>query len=146
MTGCWIAEHVPGSGPCDGALVKAHLIAAQRIRRELRAGRTDAELDALVWDERVWVPVCGGPTGIGGHHGALDYARTVRIPFAALPAGLVEFAREHGLMWALEHEYVRPVVTPVRHRDGYDPGPRVRIGGQLYDPADVPTRSELEGL
>lgn len=147
---CWVKQHVPHVGtPCDGELVKAHLIPKQRIRRELRLGRSDAELEALVWDERVWVPVCGGPTGIGGHHGMLDYSRTVRIPREVLPVGLEEFALEHGLGWSLERDYGPRdpwAVTPARHREDYAPGPSVRIGGQRFDPEDVPSRHELEGL
>lgn len=148
MTVCWVKEHVLHVGTrCDGELVKAHLIPKQRIRRELKAGRSDEQLEALVWDPRVWVPVCGGPTGIGGHHGMLDYSRTVRIPREILPAGLEEFAREHGLSWSLDRDYgQRELVTPDRFREDYAGGARVRVSGQSFDPADVPARHELEGL
>jgi hypothetical protein len=95
--GCWVAFNVPGCGPCDGPLVRAHLIKQQTIRRE--AGKQH------VWDDRVWVPCCGGPTGVGGHHGQLDYARSLRIPRSALPVMVEEFAAEHGLTWWLEREY-----------------------------------------
>lgn len=94
---CWVALHVPNPGPCNGQLVRAHLIKQQTIRRE--AGK------AHVWDDRVWVPVCGGPTGCSGHHGQLDYSRTLRIPRDALPIAVEEFAAEHGLTWWLEREY-----------------------------------------
>lgn len=93
--GCWIAEHVVLPGPCDGRLVKAHLIPKQMLKRE----RIDP------WDSRVWVPMCGGPTGLGGHHGCLDHSRTIRIPRDALPVQLEVFAAEHGLTWWLEREY-----------------------------------------
>jgi hypothetical protein len=95
--GCWIAEHVVLPGPCDGQLVKAHLIAKQTIKREAQG--------ADLWDPRCWVPICGGITGSGGHHGALDYARTIRIPRDALPVAVDEFAAEHGLTWYLERNY-----------------------------------------
>lgn len=95
--GCWIAEHVVLPGPCDGQLVKAHLIAKQTIKREA--------LGADLWDPRCWVPICGGPTGIGGHHGMLDYSRTLRIPRDALPVAVEEFAAEHDLIWYLERTY-----------------------------------------
>ena len=87
--GCWVAMNVDSPGPCDGYLVRAHLIPKQTIRRETQG--------ADLWDDRVWVPVCGGPTGIGGHHGQLDYSRTLRIPRDALPAAVEEFAFEHNL-------------------------------------------------
>jgi hypothetical protein len=95
MHGCWIAATVVDAGPCDGWLVRAHLIPKQLLKRE--------HVDP--WDPRAWVPVCGGPTGIGGHHGQLDHSRTLRIPRDALPVMVEEFAAEHGLTWWLEREY-----------------------------------------
>ena len=47
-----------------------------------------------VWDDRSWVWGCGGPTGCGGHHGMLDYSRTIRLPFSALPFDVVQLAHE----------------------------------------------------
>lgn len=121
---------LPGAGPCDGRLIRAHLIPQGRIRWRFRrgayrlAGETtwtpvsrhvlvpdlgpgghSKPLDAVLWDERVWVPMCGGPTGIGGHHGQLDYSGKLRIPRELLPPGLEEFAREHGLVWSLDRDY-----------------------------------------
>lgn len=93
--GCWAAMNVIGCGPCDGHLVKAHLIPKQMLRRE----------KLPLWDDAVWVPICGGPTGIGGHHGMLDYSRTLRIPREVLPAALEAFAAEHGVAWWLDREY-----------------------------------------
>lgn len=97
MNGCWVALHVIEPGPCDGRLVRAHLIKQQTIRREVGPEH--------VWDDRVWIPVCGGPTGVGGHHGQLDFSRSLRIPRDALPVMVEEFAAEHGLTWWLEREY-----------------------------------------
>jgi hypothetical protein len=94
----------PGWGPCDGPLIRAHLIAKQIIKREVFSvlagehGREKARklLEPYVWDERGWVPCCGGPTGIGGHHGRLD-ARGTRLTTLRrheLPERVEEFARE----------------------------------------------------
>jgi len=129
---CWLARFGPDV-PCDGRLVKAHLIPKQRIKRDFPHGAwlypdgtTDKVLlrqrvqlapnaegaldarwlkqDELVWDERVWVPACGGPTGIGGHHGMLD-GRNLRVPRAALPEGVEAYAAEYGLTWSLDRDY-----------------------------------------
>lgn len=113
---CWVAANLPGNGPCDGHLIRAHLIPKQRIRRALesdawRRGQrlTATELRkvkaATLYDVRSWVWMCGGPTGVGGHHGMLDYARTLRIPRHVLPPELEEFAVEYGLEWSLERDY-----------------------------------------
>lgn len=116
---CWASMWVPGAGPCDGQLIKAHLLPKQVIRRELAAGVKERRfngslrslkevreaLEDLVWDAAVWVPMCGGPTGIGGHHGQLDHSRTLRIPRDAIPSDLEAFAAEHGLSWWLDRTY-----------------------------------------
>jgi hypothetical protein len=92
---CWASMWVQGAGPCDGHLVKAHLIPKQLLKRE----------GLPLWDDAVWVPMCGGPTGIGGHHGMLDHSRTLRIPRDAIPSDLEAFAAEHGLSYWLDREY-----------------------------------------
>lgn len=92
---CWLAQF--SEIPCDGQLRKCHLIPKQTIRREI--GKR------YEWDERSWVWGCGGPTGIGGHHGMLDYSRKLRIPRHALPSSLEEFAEAHGLGWYLDRTY-----------------------------------------
>ena len=99
--GCWFAQNVIGCGPCDGQVRKCHLIPHQLLCRELRLRKGHP----TAWDDRVWVWGCGGPTGIGGHHGMLDHSRTLRIPRASLPEGLEEFAAEVGLTWWLDREY-----------------------------------------
>jgi hypothetical protein len=96
MTGCWFAS-LPDAGPCDGRLVKAHLIPRQLLKRE---GRAD-----LIDDPRTWVPGCGGITGCSGHHGMLDYSRTLRIPRSLLPAAVEEVAEEAGLGWWIDRTY-----------------------------------------
>ena len=97
---CWLAKFRPDV-PCDGKLVKAHLIPRQLMRREVR----DDRLADALWDRRGWVWACGGPTGIGGHHGMLDTSRTLRVPRLELPVVLEEFAEELGLSWWLDREY-----------------------------------------
>jgi hypothetical protein len=106
--GCWAAERLEGAGPCDGALIRAHLIPKQLIDRELRARFGGTVPRAVLWDPRVWVPMCGGPTGVGGHHGRVD-GRQLAIPRRLLPPELEEFAREHRLEWRLDHDYGRDV-------------------------------------
>lgn len=119
-----------GAGPCDGALIRAHLVPKQLLRREFpegvamfdgawisvrelrrrvtpegRANYRTRSLRELHDDERSWVPCCGGPQGNAGHHGMLDQSRRLRIPRAALPAAVEEFAAELGLGWWLDREY-----------------------------------------
>lgn len=96
---CWFAE-LPGAGECDGKLRKCHLIPAQTIKREV--GK------AHVWDPRVWVWGCGGPMGCSGHHGMLDYSRTLRVPRAMLPPAVEAFAAEFEIDWWLDREYGLP--------------------------------------
>lgn len=115
---CFFADR-PGAGPCDGALIRAHLIPKQRIGRERDAARaaerrgmlTPAQRRLLLrpemhllWDPAVWVPMCGGPMGQGGHHGMLD-GKQLRIARADLPPALEEFARRYGFEWSLEADY-----------------------------------------
>lgn len=82
---------------CNGRLVRAHLIPRQLLKREGH--------EALIPDSRTWVWACGGLVGSTGHHGQLDYSRTLRIPRAALPAAVEAVAAEMGLTWWLEREY-----------------------------------------
>ena len=90
---CWVAANVPGAGPCDGRLIRAHLVPQQLLRRELGVeGRRAAE------DERSWVWCCGGMTGLGGHHGLIDVRARVHDPLRIerrwLPPAVEEFAAE----------------------------------------------------
>lgn len=121
----------PEAGPCNGRLIRAHLIPQQLIKRtcpdglyrygdvwlpparvrELEAPSLDMSgfpwrsCSALLMDPRSWVWCCGGPTGAQGHHGMLDYSRTIRIPRDRLPAGVEEFAAELGLLWWVDRTY-----------------------------------------
>jgi hypothetical protein len=113
-----------GQGPCHGALIAAHLIPRQLLKREFPNGavkdgdrwrpltrcedRYDLKfrsLTALIHDPRSFVPCCGGPMGNAGHHGALDVSKRLRIARADLPAGVEEYAAELGLTWYLERTY-----------------------------------------
>jgi hypothetical protein len=84
--------------PCDGRLVRAHLLP----RRLIKTLNPDLE-----WDPRGWVWSCGGPMGNGGHHAMLDTSRRIRVPRDALPVNLEDFAEELGLLWWLDREYGR---------------------------------------
>lgn len=100
---CWLAAHgVMENGdpmpPCDGRLIRAHLIDKQVLKRFADSGR-------LIEDQRSFVLACGGPTGCSGHHGHFDYSRRLRVPFSALPKGTIELAAEIGLDWWLERTY-----------------------------------------
>lgn len=95
-------------GGCEGRLVRAHLIPKQSLRREIaenfwEAGdirpvaRARARLS--VYDGRCWRWMCGGVTGIGGHHGAFD-AKQLRL--AEWPGDFLEFLREYDIEWVAE--------------------------------------------
>lgn len=102
MTGqhpeCWLAQFTDTA--CDGRLVRAHLLPRRLLKQEFRAIHR-----RLAADERSFVLACGGPMGNAGHHGALDVSRTLRVPFDALPQGLIEMASELDLLWWVEREY-----------------------------------------
>lgn len=87
--------------PCHGHLVRAHLIPRQVFRRELPSLRAQEAIE----DPRSYVMACGGLQGVSGHHGMLDYSRTLRVPREALPPGLEDLAEELGLGWYLDREY-----------------------------------------
>jgi hypothetical protein len=103
---CWLAQF--SDARCDGYLVRAHLISKQRIRREVISPKgvhlTGEQRRAILFDPRVWVPACGGISGLGGHHGALD-GRILSVPRSALPEGLEAFAAEYGLTWSLDRDF-----------------------------------------
>lgn len=97
---CWFAtfgfmENGDRIPPCDGRLVRCHLIPKQIIRRAR----------GKVWDDRAWVWACGGPIGNAGHHGMLDTSKTLRLPRVAIPDETEEFAAELGLEWWLDRTY-----------------------------------------
>ena len=97
---CWLGmfgriEHGDPMPACEGRLVRCHLIPKQVLKRN--GGHPE--------DPRGWVWGCGGVTGVGGHHGMLDSARTLQLPRDAIPPGTEELALELGLMWWLDRTY-----------------------------------------
>jgi hypothetical protein len=91
---CYLATHgVYERGempPCDGQLIRAHLVPRQLVKREFRGvqvvmGQTVTP-DDIISSPASYVMACGGPMGNGGHHGMFDQARTLRLPRAAVPA------------------------------------------------------------
>lgn len=104
VTGCWFAG-LPDAGPCDGGLVRCHLIPKQLLKRLFPHGFDGRSLAVLQADPRSWVWGCGGPTGIGGHHGQLDTSRKLRVPRPLLPSGVEEMATELDLLWWVDREY-----------------------------------------
>jgi hypothetical protein len=94
---CWFAETFWDAGPCDGQLVRAHLIKEQTLRREAP--------DADPKDPRVWVPACGGPMGNAGHQAMYKPDGFRPVPRDVLPLELEEFAAEYGLGWYLARIY-----------------------------------------
>jgi hypothetical protein len=86
-------------GPCDGQLVRAHLVKRQALRR---AGHAEA-----ITDPRSFVWCCGGPQGNGGHHGKLDSGQ-LRVGIERLPLGFVELMRELSMTHYIVKFYGRP--------------------------------------
>lgn len=114
----------PDAGACDGQLVRGHIVPRQLLKRTYPHGalldedgwrpmtryedRYDLRhrtLQDLIDDQRSWVPVCGGATGVGAHHGRLDIARTLRIPRERIPEGTEQYAAELGLGWYLDRAH-----------------------------------------
>jgi hypothetical protein len=107
---CWLAQF--SDKPCDGRLVRCHLLPQQLINRTVKSANPGVHKKALIdllavaiRDPRGWVWGCGGLHGNAGHHGMLDQSRTLRVPYEALPPELLEFASELGVTWWLDREY-----------------------------------------
>lgn len=118
---CFFAD-LPGAGPCDGRLVRCHLVPrrviAEAVQKRLHDARRAGEITREEYDERIggavvranrdersWVWGCGGPMGNAGHHGMLDASRTLRVPRYRIPEATEVFAAELGLGWWLDREY-----------------------------------------
>jgi hypothetical protein len=82
---------------CDGRLIKAHLIPRPVIKRFVGGQH--------IWDAPVWRWACGGVMGNGGHHGAFDGSRRLRIARFQIPAELEEWATDYDLEWFLDRTY-----------------------------------------
>jgi hypothetical protein len=92
---CWLRQF--SDRPCEGPAVhKHHLILQQTIRRAY--GRKTKVPASVLWDERIWVRACKG------HHDAVHAGR-LRVPFEALPEGVLAFAAEHELTWWLQKRF-----------------------------------------
>lgn len=90
----------PDAGPCDGRLIKAHLVKRQVLRREFdkpTAKRLIASQDSWVW-------CCGGAVGLGGHHGRFDGHR-LRIPRHCLPVAFVDMMTAVDMDWYVDRYY-----------------------------------------
>jgi hypothetical protein len=128
---CWLAAF--SETPCDGPLVRAHLLTRQRLRLELPEGAVwlSGREKALSWravqrdgllerpgaprvlrrmslrqlqeDERLWVPACGGSTGLEGHHGEWDGLR-LTVPRVKVPPEMLAFVDELGLTAFLKRD------------------------------------------
>ncbi|HWJ49569.1 MAG TPA: hypothetical protein VNR42_01035 [Solirubrobacteraceae bacterium] len=120
-----------GAGPCEGSLIRAHLVDKQKIRQTFRkgawkdgdswvnrlpfealtdpetaAGWTHLSLDEILDDRRCWTPMCGGLTGLTGHHGRFDNPNDeLHIPRLLLPARVEEFAVEFSFDAFLDRKY-----------------------------------------
>jgi hypothetical protein len=126
MPECWFSM-LPDAGPCEGRLVRCHLIPRQKLEKgphvrngqRLPIAETDREamdiyvdggpmvvvLSSVRRDTRSWVWGCGGPMGPGGHHGLFKPDGPRPIERHRLPPGLEEFAEEIGLSWWLDYTY-----------------------------------------
>lgn len=127
--GCFLARF--SDRPCEGALVRTHLIEQQKLAKTFPGGafldgrlgwvavsritpvRSDSSqgrsLRSLQDDPGTWVWACGGAMGLEGHHGDLDGRRSVhrplRVPRVALPEAVELFAATFGLEAYLERKY-----------------------------------------
>lgn len=80
-------EHGDPIPPCEGRLVRCHLLDKQEL---VRLG-----LDSD--DPATWVWGCGGlDYGNAGHHGMFDHYR-MNLPLEAVPKATIAYAIEHAL-------------------------------------------------
>jgi hypothetical protein len=109
MPECWF-KGLPDAGPCDGRVVKCHLVKQQVLKREL-GGRSGDELkrsvDALCRESWSWVWGCGGAMGPGGHHGQFKPDGPKPIPLSLLPEDFTRRMAELGLWWYVERTFNR---------------------------------------
>jgi hypothetical protein len=115
-TFCFLAKHGVMENdepmpPCDGLLVRVHLIPQQQIKAKLGSVDKFERFD-IVWDPAVWVWACGGLTGIGGHHGLFDHSRRLRLSRDVIPQRTELFAEMLELVPWLDREYGERSCTP----------------------------------
>lgn len=101
--GCWPSK-LPGAGPCDGRLVRCHLIDQQLLRKEFPNGFQGRPLLTLLADPDIWVWGCGGISGVGGHHGQID-GHKLQIRRDQLPPNVERAAAMLALDWWLDRRY-----------------------------------------
>lgn len=127
---CWLAQFT--DTPCDGVLVRAHLLQKQWLAKtfpegavwlpeQLRAvSALDLRRKGIAWDDTarelsleqlrkhpaLWEPGCGGPMGQGGHHGQFDGYRLL-VPRSRVSQRTVTFIHELGLgaRWERDRRY-----------------------------------------
>ncbi len=63
---CWFRE-IPGAGPCEGSLVRCHLISKDRLKKEFPKG---AVLVAGKWEREL--PLAAGPDSEGIYIDCID--------------------------------------------------------------------------
>lgn len=135
---CWLAQFT--DTPCDGALVRCHLLQRQWLRQEYPEGAVwlqgrSTALSWYVWerelrhvatsepvermslrqlerDPRLWVKGCGGIAGNGGHHGAFDGYRLL-VPRGKVPWEAVRFIVALGLdaRWERDRRFSETVAA-----------------------------------
>jgi hypothetical protein len=121
MPECWF-KGLPDAGPCEGRLVKCHLVKQQVLKREIRSARAEYARTgvtpnhllipksmeaALLAEPWTWVWGCGGPMGPGGHHGQFKPDGPKPIPLSLLPVDFTRRMAELGLWWYVERTFNR---------------------------------------
>lgn len=102
MPDCFF-KGLPDAGPCEGRLVKCHLVKRQTLDREL--GKAEGrKAIAADWS---WVLGCGGAMGPGGHHGQFKPDGPKPIPLSMLPVDFTRRMAELGLWWYVERTFNR---------------------------------------
>lgn len=91
----------------DVVTVRSTRFAPGHVLHDVTPAELDAglvSLDGIVWDQRCWVPACGGLAGSDGHHGALD-SRRLRLTREQLPDAIEQFADDFDMTWSLDRDY-----------------------------------------
>lgn len=97
--GCWL-QQFSDKPTCAGRMDRAHLVTRQLLRREGH--------DALIPDERTWMPACRF------HHGQFDNYRGVVIPRERLPEAFLSLMDDLGLLWWVDRRYGRENAADAR--------------------------------
>jgi hypothetical protein len=117
---CFFAAHAYTDSPepmppCEGPLVRCHLIPQQLLRRtpQYQAITLRPMRHWFLYDERSWVWGCGGAMGIGGHHHMFDCSKRIRLARCSIPAGTEELAEALDLQWYLDRTFgTRACIVP----------------------------------